>query len=247
MVMPKKIIAPSEQTNGRVLRGIAKGVIGTIPGIGSLATEAAELIFPNPEASDRAEWEVEVSGLLNWLTDNLGVYRIPTTKLAWRIGRLFWQRDEEAKGRVDIDESIIYEVFPDENDRAIDEAIAEIVDFEWCEGWSNANHRSGYGGFRLKPNIFACLDPIERGNSPSDDAVRIAKELLETTEEAVSAEQIDHKFGWERRRLYPALWLLSEYVVPPPFNEGQIESYPVSWFYLSGSNRHALRKFVARY
>lgn len=242
--IPKKIVAPSELLYGRILRGIAKGVVGAIPGFGSFATEAAELVFPNPEASHRAEWEADVSRLLNLLGKSVGVFQVPESELAWRIGRLFWQIDDAAMGRISIDESVIYDQFSDEADQAIDEAISEMLHLKWCEGGDDPNTRFGYGSFYLKPLLFSCLDPSLRGTSPLDDAVHIARLLLDNPEDNITSEEIDQMLEWENRRLYPALWMLSEHVVPPSFSEGEIENYPIPVFYLSGNDRRTLRKFV---
>jgi hypothetical protein len=179
-------------------------------------------VFPNPEASHRAEWEADVSRLLNLLGKSVGVFKLPESELIWQIGRLFWQTDIAAMGRVSIDESLIYDEFSNEADHAIDEAISELVHFKWSEGWKDANSRSGYGGFFLKPMLFCCLDPSLRDTSPIDDAMHIATRLLDSPEDAVSVEEIDQILRWENRRLYPALWLLSEHVVPPPFSEGRL-------------------------
>jgi hypothetical protein len=244
MALGKKITAPADLPNGRVMRGIAKGIIGAIPVVGSLAAETAELVFPNPEASLRAEWEAEVSRVLNWLGSSVGIFQAPELELTWRIGELFWQIDVDATGRTSIEESCIYEQFSEAADHEVIEAIAELVQLNWCEGWDDPNTKSGYGGFYLKPLLFSYLDPNLRGTSPLDDAVEIVSRLLDVSEDDISSEEIDQMLGWENRRLYPAMWLLSEHVVPPPFNEGQIQAYPIPAFYLYGNNRRSLRKFV---
>ena len=204
------------------------------------------MVFPNPEASQRAEWEADVSRLLNLLGNSVGVFQVPELELTWQIGRLFWQTDVAAMGRISVDESLIYDEFPDEADHAIEEAISEMSNLKWCEGSDDPNTKFGYGGFYLKPLLFSCLDPSLRGTSPLDDAVHIAKLMLDSAEDSISSEEIDQMLEWENRRLYPALWLLSEHVVPPPFSEGEIESYPIPRFYLSENDRRGLRKFVGQ-
>ena len=236
---------PSAMPNGRILRSFAKSVFGIVPAIGGAISEAADLLMPNPEAQDRVRWELEVTGLLNQIYASLGYSRLPRTDLAWKIGQRFWREDIEGKGRVGLDEAIVFDEFDGYSDANLNEAIAEMVHADWLVGWDDPNHKSGYGGFYLKPFFFACLDPIERGSSPLDDLGRVAEIMLACDEDAISSEQIDRLLAWENRRLFPALWLLQETVLASDCDNHWIDNYPFAWCYLSGETRRVLRSVIA--
>jgi hypothetical protein len=61
---------PNKTTVGDVAHSIAKGAIGTIPIVGSLATEIFSLIVTPPLEKRRAEWMNDVAARLQALEDN---------------------------------------------------------------------------------------------------------------------------------------------------------------------------------
>lgn len=239
---PPAIKPPINLPVGRNLRRLALSIAGAVPGVGSIIADAADEILPDPETEDRKRWEFEITSTLNWMRSYFTISGIPISQAAWQIADVAWNVDVEAKGDTAIDESVILLQWPELSNAELDEGLAELENSDWISCWRDPNSRSGCGGFHTKSLLFAFVDPVKGITSPVDDAKAIAAFAL-SREDNVSSEEVDAQFGWDNRRLYPALWLLSEQIVPDACDNHCVENYPFSWLYLFGETRRKLRAF----
>lgn len=233
---------PDNPALGRNLRRLAIAIVGAVPGIGSFIAEAADEIIPDPETEDRKRWENEITAAVNWLQNFVGFSSIPSTAGAWQIAYVAWDLDIAAKGEVSVTEADVLQRLPNLSVSELDEGIAELEYADWISSWPDANSRTGCGGFHAKSLLFAFVDPIKGTYSPTDDAKAIAEYAL-TREDAVSSTEIDDHFRWKPRRLYPALWFLSQHIVPYACDNYYLENYPFAWLTLTGESRRQLRVF----
>lgn len=243
---PEPIDPPTPNRKADVARAAVRGVLSTIPVIGSPLSEIANLAMPDPTARDRARWEIEITTHLNRLAAASGRPQISRDSLSWQLALFANERDLDANGDVAIDESAVCVRFPDISASCLDDALSDLSNADWISCWPDANSRTGVGGFHTKALLFAYTDPVIRRTSPVDDAKLAACFVMtQESEEAVSAEMIEENMGWDARRLYPALAFLAEQVLP----EGSVETYynpryPFIWLYLNGNSRRSLRQFI---
>ncbi len=200
-------------------------------------------IAPNPADDEQKRWQSQITAKLNSVTTAIYGYGVPLGSVAWKIAKIGWDCDVEAKGNVGIDESEVFDQLTYCSFQEIDEGLAQLSSASWINCWSDANSRTGCGGFHCEAALFASLDPTCRATSPIDDAQKIARFLLDT-EDSASVTEIDEEFGWENRRLYPALWFLGEWVISDSCDKCYIEQYPFNWIMVSGGTRLQLRRFT---
>jgi hypothetical protein len=239
---------PEDLPNGRLLKRIARGIGGAVPGVGSLISEGIDAAFPDVNAVEERIWQESVTHELNWLRSFLGLSYISPDSYAWAIAVLAANIDVEAKGidgDVNISDADILARYPQLAGHDIDEALAELSHADWILlGPPNPNTRNGNEGFYAKPKLFASLDPLTRGTSPIDDAKSLASLALSVEDDWASVPEIAIQLGWPNRRLYPALGIL-EINLPPDVLEKQSRlEYPFIHILMIGETRRRLRLFV---
>jgi hypothetical protein len=95
-----------------------------------------------------------------------------------------------------------------------DDDIVDAVDelhergFIWIDKHLGMG-RIGFAAIRAKAALFSALDSHFTANDPEQDALRIAADLVNEVESGSVAEMSAH-YGWEPRRINPALTYLTE-------------------------------------
>lgn len=236
---------PEDLPNGRLIKRVARGIGGAVPGVGSLVSEVIDEFFPDVNAVEERIWQESVTRQLNWLNTFLGLSHISPDSFAWAIAVLAAEIDVEAKGDVNISEADILALYPTLAPHDIDEALAELSYANWISlGPSNPNTRNGNDGFHTKPKLFASIDPLRRNSSPIDDAKTLASLALAVQDDWASVPEMGMQLGWPNRRLYPALGIL-ELNLRPDFLEKQYNlDYPFIHILMVGETRRLLRLFL---
>lgn len=233
---------PEDLPNGRLIKVLAKGLGGAIPGVGSLISELIGECFPDVNAAEQLTWQENVTRKINMVSNFLGLSYISHNSYAWAIAVLAADIDVEAKGDVNISEADILTRHPTLAGHQIDEALAELHHADWILfDLPNPNKRNG---FFTKPKLFASIDPLRRNSSPIDDAKTLASLALDVEDDWASVPEMDVQVGWPNRRLYPALGILELNLPPNVFDEQRSSKYPFIYILMTGETRRRLRQFI---
>lgn len=238
------------EKRGRKDKAIAAGRAAAeqLPWVG-WAISALGPILPDRFDADEDRWRTEVTDQLNVLAQ---LHRRPTISrdcLAWMLALLAAKIDQIGTGEVFVTHEDWEAAFPKASSIDVEDALAELTHAAWIQTQPDANSPLGIGGFCATPLLFAHTHPWVHQLYPSEDAREVAAFALENADPdagAISAEEIQRHFGWEKRRLYPALAYLAEEVVPNAFFEKYHPDYPFIRLYLNGEARRTLREYVRR-
>lgn len=240
---PAKIELPQGDVASRLIRRSFRSALSTIPFVGGLLVEVAEEVIPDDTIEDAQRWQTEVTQALNLLLGQINMAATHSPH-AWGVSKVIWEADCDAKGRVSITEAAVFEALETAADHEIEEAIAELTQIGWIEGSTDPNSITNFGEFYAKAPLFCFLDPILLNSSPIDDA-RLIADLCLSRDESLIVSEIDEHFNWENRRLYPALWFMSENIIPDFCEKMYLADYPFANIRLGGAARSALRHFIA--
>jgi hypothetical protein len=92
----------------------------------------------------------------------------------------------------------------------------------------------------VQPTLFAEFDRYWKPWNPADDALKLAADILNDTEFPAGPQEIASRYGWEPRRLNPAITYLAERQLVRG-NRGVFNG-PFAMFRIVG-NEH-IRRFV---
>lgn len=70
--------------------------------------------------------------------------------------------------------------------------------------------KTGYGEILAKETLYAEFDAFWKAWNPADDALRLAADLVNDPDFPSKPEQVSERYGWEPRRLNPAMAYLEE-------------------------------------
>lgn len=158
------------------------------------------------------EWREEVSRRLNSFEEALPLLTksIVLSEDAAFLGKWIAENSESGGRSDSVDYDNIVASFPDATKIEMLEAVGNLE----IEQMVVVSRCLGKPFMHLRPThkLFEVFDPIVFDNvNPREDAATIAEELL-NTESGVSAADLCEKFGWDIRRVNPALAIVGEFI-----------------------------------
>lgn len=179
-------------------------VISQVPLVGGPYAAMLSVTHPPKIEELHAKWQNEVTEAVNnmeTIVDQL-VGAIPISDLATAIG--IWISKNSKTGRRDpVDFAPLLMAFSDFSKLQIEDALGEL---EYAGLVTNSGDL-GHKIIRARPTVklFEVFDPVvfEEAN-PRADAAQAARYII-TGDQTVGAEAIMKHFGWNIRRLNPAI------------------------------------------
>lgn len=143
-------------------------------------------------------------------------------------------------------EEEIKEAFPDESERALAKAVAELE----AEGFVSA---SGLGRtipfIFAKPDLFATFDPVALCTDPYADAYELIGRILqqvEVSDGSIDPAKVHEDLGWELRRFNPALSIVIGHVDSRRVSDEYDGEYVAQFFFLLPEDEIALERLAER-
>lgn len=143
-------------------------------------------------------------------------------------------------------EEEIKEAFPDESERALAKAVAELE----AEGFVSA---SGLGRtipfIFAKPDLFAKFDPVALRTDPYADAYELIGRILkqvEASDGSIDPAKLHEELGWELRRFNPALSIAIGHVDSRRVSDEYGGEYVARFFFLLPEDEIALERLAER-
>jgi hypothetical protein len=241
----KKPIEPPSRCVGRELtRAAVEAAAEMVPG-GSTFTKLYQVTHPPKADQEREAWQGAISERTNEHARLLEEHEralAPTetlTGLPAAIAKWMIEECPDGLGDKCIDPSDLMAQFPEADEEAIDEAVAELELF----GLVNVRHHLSGWFASLSPEAYEQLDHQIMGWATVGDAVLVAGLMLEL--KSGDAPTLHKTTGWERRRFNPALQYLLRF-----FPEGRIRrvtqpDYPSLGVLIEPEDRVKLRRFIA--
>lgn len=143
-------------------------------------------------------------------------------------------------------EQEIKEAFPDESERALAKAVAELD----AEGFVRA---SGFGRtipfIFAQPDLFATFDPVALHTNPFADANELIGRILkqaEASDGSIDPGKLHEELGWELRRFNPALSIVIDQVDSRRVSDEYGGEYVARYFFLLPEDEIALERLAER-
>jgi len=241
---PGPIKPPSHDHPDDKLRTVATAAIELIPGGGSIARLAGEVV-PTQAERARRHWEGNISDRTNEHTarldehDQLIAPKKSITGLTAALAVALAKAPGDGmrgKGREPND---VAALLPDNDSKAVHEAAFELQDL----GLVQIQRAIGkHWWLYLDQNFYEQVDHQVMGWNTYDDAKSLAKLMLEDDGRAV-ASKLHEASGWDKRRFNPAFrFLLNELPAERVSKEIQ-PNYPSSYVMLLPEDRARLKRF----
>jgi hypothetical protein len=235
---PRAIKPPQKSPVGTAVRNMIEAAAEAIPFAG-IATAAGRAAFPPAEEKDRDRWAGEVTGRIN---EHDKVLR-PTITISGTTAALAeWMASTSTDGlhepQVDLEEAATA-LGAEHTLSAVEEAAEEL------EGFGLVELNRHMGGAILQPRwtLFAALDPRVKGWDVEEDARALAVLVLQIGD-GLSAQDLEQRSGFERRRFNPALSQVLTMFDPALVSQELQPDYPAPYAHLSGGARARLRRFI---
>jgi len=241
----KAPIEPPKQSKYKALvRGIAEGAAGVIPGLGIL-TNMLRVISPPENEKKTGEWQKNISERTNDNTDRIEQHNNainPQKTLAGATGKLIYHLAKscpDGLGHKYYELKDMQAMIPDEATQAVEDAAYELkslglieIDYVLSGPWS-AN---------LTPEFYEQIDHQVMGWNTHEDAVSLARKMLEM--DTGSANELHEATGWGKRRFNPAFRYIL-YLFP----DGRIRKslqpdYPSLGVVMTSEDKAQLRRFI---
>ena len=238
-------ISPPEVSPKRELaRKLFDAIVSEIPLVGGAFAALYSVTHPAKGEVDETRWQADVSKLLNSLENAIPFLSnsIVLSEDAATIGK--WIAEEsKSGGRFDnMDFKNVKERYSDASENELLEALGELeleelVVLSSCIGMQVSSLRPTH-------KLFEIFDPIIFPNvSPREDAATVAKELLES-DRGISAHGLCEKYGWDIRRINPAMAIVGEFIDEGRKRSPMGQPYIVRSMSINPSERAILRRFV---
>ena len=234
---------PNIDPKRELARKLVDSTISLIPGVGGYFSVVASVIFPSEAERKREKWQKEITDTVNNLEKAIDEF-LPTIKLSMNASYLgYWISQTSEDGRLDpVMFDDIQKAFPEANRSELEDACGELE----LTGLVIISVAMGYKVRNIRPtySLYEIFDPLvfEKAN-PRIDAASLARYIL-AQEGTASADKMVQNFGWEVRRLNPAIAIICSMI-----GEGRksAENHPVYFCrYLmpDPTERAALRHFA---
>ncbi len=240
-------LTPPEITPKRSLaRSLADATIGAIPIVGGHLEALYRVTHPSKIDQLTSQWQKDVSSSINdhEFKINQLFETITISEIAASIG--YWVCKNSEFGMLEpITYEQIHAVLPDSNFRQLEDGCGELEHAQLVTMLHFINC-----GFRMTPTngLFELFDPIVfEGVYPIRDAAMIAQFTLEKpSDDGLSSEQIMQKFGWNERRLNPAIRIVTDMIAEGRKSAEIYPSLECRYFYADPRERAALKHFAAK-
>ncbi len=143
-------------------------------------------------------------------------------------------------------EEDIKEAFPDESERALAKAIAELE----AEGFVRASSFGRTIPFIFaNPDLFATFDPVALHTNPYADAYELIGRILEqaeTSDGSIDCAKLCEELGWELRRFNPAPSIVIGHIDSRRVSDEFGGEYVTRYFFLLPEDEIALERLAER-
>jgi hypothetical protein len=238
------ISAPASDTNRAVLRAVLEAA-AQFSAVTAALARIYETTHPTEFQRAIAQWRENVTDASNdhelRLASLEEIYR-PRIRLS-QIAQTFaaWLARTSIKGLTDpIAFESVRTSFPDFSKQDAEDAISELKYY----GLAEVGGALGAPIHIIRPTymLFVLFDPIVMGTSPQNDAVEIARLVLESG--SGNAPELQRRLGWSKRRLNPALALIVPLISQGRVRQAIQPDYVTLGFAVSPDERFRLRRLV---
>lgn len=241
---------PANNKAAAIGRSAVKGALGAIPVAGSIAAEAAEHLLPDPNATDRARWEGQVTDKVNTLDDRVGGLEqdstssrtVTLTGATASVAKFMVEGCPDGLNRPYVNVDEVLQSLPEFTKREIRDAFGDLEYHGLVQSLPAIGRDDIY---RLTEEAYAVLDKPVLGYDTLGDARELTAMILASDTDSISVPDLETKTGWPRRRFNPALRLIVERIHPGRVSQSIQPDYVTRWFSMSNAERADLRRFAA--
>lgn len=240
-----RITPPRRSVSANVSRRLAKGTIGMVPIAGSVLSEFADALLPDPEAIERQRWEAEVGQSVEQIHDRLEkVSASYPSNRATISGVAASLAETLVRASVDglHEEWQQLDKLAEELGVSNDDVSKASGDLEQFGVLERRRAINAAPRVRLTSEAFVQLDRQIMGWSTEDDARAVAIAILALSG-TIRTSSLHEATGWPARRFNPAFGLILGFI-SGAVSKTNDAHYRTPYFAPNEADRARLRRLV---